>query len=62
VTKRSAVFPQLRLVRYECVKCGYKIGPFSQDSDREVTVNKCANCQGKGPFKLDAEEVKFLLI
>lgn len=59
VTKRTAVYPQLNLVKYLCLKCGGSIGPFVQDLEREINVNKCANCQSKGPFKLDTEQVSF---
>lgn len=57
VTKRTAVYPQIRWVKFECIKCGVKLGPFYQDSDKEINVTKCSNCQSKGPFKLDSEEV-----
>ena len=30
VTRRSGVFPQLRLVKYDCMKCGMTLGPFAQ--------------------------------
>ncbi|KAJ3310161.1 MCM DNA helicase complex subunit [Boothiomyces sp. JEL0838] len=56
VTKRSAVYPQLRLVKYDCVKCGAVIGPFYQDSNREIRAQRCNNCQSKGPFNLNSEE------
>ncbi|KAJ3276612.1 MCM DNA helicase complex subunit [Terramyces sp. JEL0728] len=56
VTKRSAVYPQLRLVKYDCVKCGAVIGPFYQDSNREIKAQRCNNCQSKGPFNLNSEE------
>ena len=57
VTRRTAVYPQLRYVKYGCVKCGAMLGPFYQDNDREIKVRKCANCQSKGPFTLNSEEV-----
>ena len=57
VTKRTAVYPQLRYVKYDCVKCGSILGPFYQDSDREIQVRRCANCQSKGPFQLNSEQV-----
>lgn len=30
VTRRSGVFPQMKVVRYDCMKCGYVLGPFVQ--------------------------------
>ncbi len=57
VTRRTSVYPQLRYVKYGCVKCGAVLGPFYQDNDREIQIRKCANCQSKGPFALNSEEV-----
>ena len=57
VTKRTAVYPQLRYVKYDCVKCGAVIGPIYQDSEREIKITRCSNCQSKGPFELDSEQV-----
>jgi DNA replication licensing factor MCM2 len=56
VTKRTAVYPELRMVKYLCLKCGGAIGPFLQDSDREIHAQRCPNCQSKGPFRLDTED------
>jgi DNA replication licensing factor MCM2 len=56
VTKRTAVYPELRMVKYLCLKCGGAIGPFLQDSDREIQAQRCPNCQSKGPFRLDTED------
>lgn len=30
VTRRTGVFPQLRVVKFDCAKCGYLLGPFTQ--------------------------------
>jgi len=30
ITRRTAVFPQLRIVKFDCTKCGYLLGPFTQ--------------------------------
>lgn len=63
VTRRSGVFPQLTLVRYDCGKCGGVLGPFIID----LNVNTCNNssgnftgvvricrfCQSKGPFSIN---------
>ncbi|KAL3916765.1 MAG: hypothetical protein SGPRY_006679 [Prymnesium sp.] len=29
VTRRSAVFPQLKICKYNCLNCGYVLGPYS---------------------------------
>lgn len=57
VTRRSGVFPQLKYVRFDCRKCGAVLGPFYQDASREVRISYCANCEGKGPFTVNSEQV-----
>ena len=59
VTRRSAKYPQLRYVKYKCMPCGAHIGPFYQDYEREIKVNKCVNCQKRGPFDLISEETVY---
>lgn len=61
VTRRSGVFPQLQQVKYDCNKCGAILGPFFQNSYSEVKVGSCPECQSKGPFTVNIEQVKFLL-
>eukprot|EP00045_Choanoeca_perplexa_P010873 m.112895 g.112895 ORF g.112895 m.112895 type:complete len:889 (+) comp15424_c0_seq1:120-2786(+) len=56
VTRRTGVFPQLKVVKYNCEKCSYVIGPIVQDDVTEVSVNNCPNCQSRGPFSINAEE------
>ena len=60
VTRRSGVFPQLQQVKYDCNKCGMILGPFFQNSYSEVKVGSCPECQSKGPFTVNIEQVKFL--
>jgi DNA replication licensing factor MCM2 len=57
VTRRSGVFPQLKYVKFDCRKCGAVLGPFYQDASREVRISFCANCEGKGPFTVNSEQV-----
>lgn len=54
VTRRTGVFPQLKYVKFDCLKCGAVLGPFTQDSIQEVKVDYCTNCFAKGPFKLNS--------
>lgn len=58
VTRRSGVFPQLQQVKYDCNKCGTILGPFFQNSYSEVKVGSCPECQSKGPFTVNIEQVK----
>lgn len=46
-----AVMPQ---VKYDCTKCGYTLGPFFQNSEAEIQVGSCPQCQSKGPFQVRA--------
>ncbi|ORY46605.1 MCM-domain-containing protein [Rhizoclosmatium globosum] len=57
VTRRTGVFPQLKLVKYNCMKCGHIMGPFTQDAVMEIKINNCEDCQSRGPFAVNAEEV-----
>ena len=60
VTRRSGVFPQLQQVKYDCNKCGAILGPFFQNSYSEVKVGSCPECQSKGPFTVNIEQVQVL--
>ena len=60
MTRRSGVFPQLQQVKYDCNKCGTTLGPFFQNSYSEVKVGSCPECQSKGPFTVNVEQVSFL--
>lgn len=57
VTRRSGVFPQLQQIKYDCNKCGAILGPFFQNSYSEVKVGSCPECQSKGPFTVNIEQV-----
>ncbi len=56
VTRRTSVFPQLKYVKYDCVKCGATLGPFYQDIMNEIKLNNCPECQSKGPFNVNSEQ------
>jgi DNA replication licensing factor MCM2 len=59
VTRRSGVFPQLKYVKFDCSKCGVTLGPFPQESNVEVRISYCQNCQSKGPFTLNSEKTVY---
>ncbi|KAE9967278.1 hypothetical protein EG328_008304 [Venturia inaequalis] len=59
VTRRSGVFPQLKYVKFDCMKCGITLGPYPQDSNVEVKISYCQNCQSKGPFTLNSEKTVY---
>jgi len=62
VTRRSGVFPQLKYVKFDCAKCNATLGPFYQDATRELKISYCPNCESKGPFPLNSEQVKMIVI
>ncbi|CAM9707302.1 unnamed protein product [Chrysoparadoxa australica] len=60
VTRRFGVYPQLKLVKYNCVKCLYVIGPLQQTSvTTEVRPGSCPHCQSPGPFRMNQEETVY---
>lgn len=62
MTRRSGVFPQLQQVKYDCNKCGMILGPFFQNSYSEVKVGSCPDCQSRGPFTVNVEQVSLLVL
>ena len=59
VTRRTGVFPQLKYVKFDCTKCGVTLGPFQQESNVEVKITYCQNCQSRGPFTLNSEKTVY---
>ena len=57
VTCCTAILPQLSVVRYDCLKCSYILGPFYQRQDQEVRPGTCPECQSSGPFEINMEQV-----
>lgn len=57
VTATTGVLPQLSVVKYDCTKCNYVLGPFVQSQNTEVKPGSCPECQSVGPFM-----VKFFYI
>ncbi|XP_075852059.1 DNA replication licensing factor MCM2 [Microcebus murinus] len=59
VTSCTAVLPQLRLVRFDCDKCGCLLGPFRQSQSQELRPGACPECQSAGPFQLNVEQTVY---
>lgn len=59
VTRRTGVYPQLKLVRYTCDKCNFLSAPVTQDTMRETAPTMCPECQSKGPFSVNSEETVY---
>ncbi|XP_046742708.1 DNA replication licensing factor Mcm2 [Diprion similis] len=56
VTATTGVLPQLSVVKYDCKKCGYVLGPFTQMQSQEVDPGSCPECQSSGPFTINMEQ------
>ncbi|XP_031848568.1 DNA replication licensing factor Mcm2 [Nomia melanderi] len=56
VTATTGVLPQLSVVKYDCTKCGYVLGPFVQNQNAEVKPGSCPECQSIGPFMINMEQ------
>lgn len=59
VTATTGVLPQLSVVKYDCNKCGYILGPFVQSQDVEVKPGSCPECQSTGPFMINMEQTVY---
>uniref|UniRef100_A0AAY4B3M4 DNA replication licensing factor MCM2 n=1 Tax=Denticeps clupeoides TaxID=299321 RepID=A0AAY4B3M4_9TELE len=57
VTSCTGVLPQLGLVKYNCNKCSFILGPFFQSQNQEVKPGSCPECQSLGPFEINMEQV-----
>ncbi|XP_066256670.1 DNA replication licensing factor Mcm2 [Euwallacea similis] len=59
VTATTGVLPQLSLIKFDCNKCGFVLGPFTQTQDMEVQPNSCPECQSTGPFSINMEQTVY---
>ena len=58
VNSTTGVLPQLSVIKYNCLKCGYILGPFVQRLEHEVKPGNCPECQSSGPFDINMEQVR----
>merc|ERR1719273_2458931 len=47
------------MVKYDCTKCGYVLGPFYQDQQEEAKPGTCPECQSLGPFEINQVETLY---
>ncbi|CAI8502235.1 unnamed protein product [Hanseniaspora opuntiae] len=59
ITRRTGVFPQLKYVKFDCLKCNQVLGPIFQDSNQEIKITYCSNCKSKGPFRMNMEKTVY---
>ncbi|XP_076448292.1 DNA replication licensing factor mcm2-like [Babylonia areolata] len=59
VTSVTGVLPQLAIVKYDCNKCGFVLGPFYQSQNTETKPGACPECQSQGPFEINMEQTLY---
>lgn len=59
VNSATTILPQLGLVKLDCLKCSYTLGPFVQQQDTEINPGTCPGCQSTGPFTINMEDTIF---
>lgn len=60
VTRRSGVFPHLRVVKLNCEKCNSVLDPTTTSSSKpERSVALCPQCGSRGPFTVNSEQTIF---
>jgi len=50
------ILPQLHMVKFDCTKCGFILGPYFQNQEKEVNPGTCPECQSQGPFAINQEQ------
>lgn len=56
ITSSTSVLPQLSMIKYNCLKCNFLLGPFYQSMEKEVKPQTCPECQSAGPFEINMEQ------
>ena len=61
VTRRTGVFPQLKLVSYDCGRCGETMGPFSGSAGGEghVHTGDCPACGASSGLIVNSERTQY---
>lgn len=59
VTSSTGVMPQLNVIKYDCNKCNYVLGPFYQSQSQEMKPGSCPECQSTGPFEINMEQTLY---
>lgn len=59
VVSSTGILPQLSMVKYDCTKCNFVLGPFFQGQNNEVKPGSCPECQSRGPFEVNMEQTLY---
>ncbi len=49
----------MSIIKFNCQKCGFTLGPFTQNQENEIKPGSCPECQSNGPFELNMEETLY---
>lgn len=59
VTRRTGIFPQLKYIKFDCPACKTVLGPFFQDSNQEIKIRYCSNCEYRGKMPINSEQTVY---
>jgi DNA replication licensing factor MCM2 len=59
ITSSTSILPQLNMIKYNCLKCNFLLGPFYQTIEKEVKPQTCPECQSQGPFDINMEQTVY---
>lgn len=59
VTRRTGIFPQLKYIKFDCPQCKTVLGPFFQDSNQEIKIRFCSNCEYRGKMPINSEQTVY---
>jgi DNA replication licensing factor MCM2 len=46
-------------VKFDCSKCNAVLGPFFQDTNKELKISFCSACESRGPFTVNSEQTVY---
>ena len=52
ITSATGILPQLSIIKFDCNKCNYVLGPYVQGQSNEIKPGSCPECQSNGPFQV----------
>lgn len=60
VTRRTGVFPHMKVVKLDCQRCGTTLVPSATVQARpEKSISQCTECGSRGPFTVNSEQTIF---
>ncbi|KAF0294254.1 DNA replication licensing factor mcm2 [Amphibalanus amphitrite] len=59
ITAATGILPQLSVIKFDCNKCSYVLGPYVQGQSNEIKPGSCPECQSNGPFQVNTEETVY---